>query len=252
MDFENMATERCAILSDIHANARAFRSALEIARSVGYDRLIILGDLLSYGCDIRETLDLVHLEINNGAYLVEGNHDRMYLDLLSGDSKYYNSLPDWLRESVDFTLEELDPDSFFSLPWQEELGLGNALLAHANPFGFGDWTYLNTSEQRNRARDTLMNRGFQIGVFGHTHRAYVDPPGVFPWLANPGSIGQPRGTGAASLLLLDLGASAPESNLINVPYDVAGQKGALWDSSMSEPTRVRLCSYFDQVPHQNI
>jgi putative phosphoesterase len=237
--------KRLAVLSDLHANARATRSALKAARDVGYDRLIFLGDLLTYGCNVQETLEIVYSEVSGGALLVEGNHDRMYRQLLSGQTTYYESLPSWIQESADFTLDQIDEKSFLSLPWQEELAIGNGLLAHANPFGFGNWTYIDTPDQKESAREVLIDRGFDFGIFGHTHRAYLERPSTVPWLANPGSIGQPRGVFKSSLLILNLEMAKPVSKLLTVRYDVGSHVADISNSSMSSTTREKLCSYFD-------
>ncbi|MDP3278775.1 MAG: metallophosphoesterase, partial [Deltaproteobacteria bacterium] len=64
------------VLSDLHANGRALRAALAHARDHGFDRMVILGDLLTYGIDQDEVLDIVQdLAENCQAKVVLGNHD---------------------------------------------------------------------------------------------------------------------------------------------------------------------------------
>src|SRR5690242_11010485 len=99
---------RLAILGDIHANAGALNGALTTADSSGYDLLILLGDLLTYGTDVEETLQLVLDRQSQGnTILLRGNHDTLYQELLCGDSKYFQQLPGWLRESVEWTRARL-------------------------------------------------------------------------------------------------------------------------------------------------
>jgi len=48
-----------AVLGDVHGNARALRAALAQAHKGPFDRMVFLGDLLTYGHDVDEVLDLV-------------------------------------------------------------------------------------------------------------------------------------------------------------------------------------------------
>ena len=63
---------RIAIVSDIHANLAAFESVLAHAKTLGYDRMVCLGDVIGYGPDPVECIDLVreHCE-----WALLGNHD---------------------------------------------------------------------------------------------------------------------------------------------------------------------------------
>jgi len=63
---------RIAIVSDIHANLAAFESVLAHAKSIGFDRMVCLGDVIGYGPDPVECVDLVreHCE-----WTLLGNHD---------------------------------------------------------------------------------------------------------------------------------------------------------------------------------
>ena len=72
---------KIAVLSDIHSVSSALDAALDDARAEGFDVLLILGDLLTYGVNPAETLELVHEAVaRDGAILISGNHDQMYLD----------------------------------------------------------------------------------------------------------------------------------------------------------------------------
>ena len=50
---------RIAVLTDIHASSDPLQLALTAARREGFDRMLILGDLLTYGVQPLETLELV-------------------------------------------------------------------------------------------------------------------------------------------------------------------------------------------------
>ena len=85
---------RLAVIGDVHENLRALQWALKIADEIGYDQLILLGDLLTYGVDVVETLELVSNRLmSSSKVLLRGNHDTLYQDLLDGNSIYYDQLP---------------------------------------------------------------------------------------------------------------------------------------------------------------
>jgi len=63
---------RYAIFSDVHADAIALRAVLADMRDAGAETLICLGDVLGYGPDAVETLQLVHDRVH---VCLAGNHD---------------------------------------------------------------------------------------------------------------------------------------------------------------------------------
>jgi predicted phosphodiesterase len=263
-------SEATVILSDLHANGRALRAAIARADELGYDRMVILGDLLTYGIDQDEVLDLVaELVERRGASVLLGNHDQLYLDLAAGDRRYYDTLPAWLRETVDRTLERLDIVAFRQrFRWLKCAQEGPWLLAHANPWAYGDWRYLYTPEDALRAAETLRARGFSGGVFGHTHRRHalrfahdsMSADGAesleSPWtvresdahtiVVNPGSIGQPRHKDCRSTFLrLERANGQSVGAMISVDYDVTAHVRALREASFAEATRDKLCRFFE-------
>jgi predicted phosphodiesterase len=257
------------VLGDVHANGRAFAAAVRHALATPFDRLVVLGDLLTYGFDIDEVIDTVaELQAKHGAALIMGNHDRLYLDLHDGKREYYDSLPDWLRESIDATAERLDVAKFANgLVWCEEFVDDVVYFAHANPFEFGDWRYLNSDVDHRQAAERLEQRGHPIGVFGHTHRRKIfvrQRDGSTAWAAdpfecsesalstsnivvNPGSIGQPRDRERrSSLLRIDRGSDGVRLAFDSIDYDVEGHLASIRSSRLSERTKARLCSFFVQ------
>jgi predicted phosphodiesterase len=258
-----VAEETIVVLSDLHANARALRRGIEVARAGRVDRWVVLGDLLTYGCDIDEVLDLVdELRDVAGAVVLRGNHDQLYMDLAANERGYYRRLPDWLRESVDYTVERLDLAGFMRrYDWRDEFPLGGILFSHASPFGAGDWRYLNDEQDLADAAECLLTRGFRIGVFGHVHRhrslllhdtgggEYGDGDTVNEAssraVITAGSLGQPRDTGrVASILKLHVDGAKCRSEFVPVEYDVAAHVAGIRASSMSDATKLKLCEFF--------
>jgi predicted phosphodiesterase len=184
---------RIAFISDIHAAADPLRTALAAARNTGFDHLILLGDLLTYGVQPHETLELVQQAIDlDRAVLVRGNHDQVYLDREQGRVSYELTMPGWIRESVDWTCRRFACNHPLSrLAWQDEWETDGLLAAHANPFLPGDWSYLRLPEDMGRALGALNERGYRAGIFGHTHRfrSYGADEGSVITVA---SVGQPR------------------------------------------------------------
>ncbi|MCB9688710.1 MAG: metallophosphoesterase family protein [Alphaproteobacteria bacterium] len=258
-------SEVLAVVSDLHANARALRAALADADAAGFDRLVILGDLLTYGVDRDEVLDLVEERIARGADLVLGNHDQLYLDLSRGERAYYDKLPAWLQETVDHTVARLDAARFAALPFVDDLRHGRWWLSHANPFAPRDWRYLASADtDGHEAAGVLRGKGLVGGVFGHTHRrkawAYdgagrvtvhhdgfeTPEDGSLTWVLNAGSIGQPRHVDRATTWLrLVHGDGRASGELRAVTWDVDAHRAAVAGSGLSEPTVARLLSFFD-------
>ena len=258
---------RVAVLSDIHGNGRAFEAALREADARGFDQLILLGDLLTYGCDVSQIMATVTDVVARwDVTLLTGNHDQLYLDLSCGETAYYENLPPWLQESVDWTSQHLDFRSFRALPWRNDVHLADILCAHANPHQFGDWSYLNTDDELAQAAQVLQGRNVRIGVFGHTHRAAVwrtsgrhslpvnDLPicqtvsvdAEVPVLMNAGSVGQPRNSQkASSFAMLSLGKAGVDLEVVPFEYDVEGHKESLRTTpSLSGATRKKLLDFF--------
>ena len=254
---------RIGVVSDLHANARALRRAIELLE--GVDRWIVLGDLLTYGCDIDETLALVDGLVARGAVVIRGNHDQLYMDLAAGDDAYYARLPDWLREAVDFTCARLDLAAFAQrYTWCEQHVIDDVVFSHANPFAPRDWRYLNSDQDHADAASRLAARGLGCGVFGHTHRARIferRADGTEGFVAatgstgatdaarvlvlNPGSVGQPRERGAgSSCLRLDLDRPAKDVTIIPIDYATDAHVASIASSTMSDRTKAKLVEFF--------
>ena len=56
---------KIVIISDLHANYCALKEALKIIDKTGYDMMICLGDILSYGADIKQVVNTIGNRIKN-------------------------------------------------------------------------------------------------------------------------------------------------------------------------------------------
>ena len=68
-----------AVLSDVHSNIQALTATILDARGLGAEHFVCLGDIVGYNCFPHETIQLLQAV---GTECVQGNHDRMVLDLL--------------------------------------------------------------------------------------------------------------------------------------------------------------------------
>lgn len=240
-------TMKIAVMGDIHSAAKPFRQALQAARTAGCDQIIILGDLLTYGPEPREVLDLAaDACAKDGAILLCGNHDQLYIDLQQNEAASMVSLPDWIRESAEWTLARIeDLDMKSSLPWRDEWIEGEVLFSHANPFGRGNWTYLREPADFRTALSVLAERGLRHGIFGHTHRCRrheLDGRSA----ATIGAIGQPRDENSrrgawTSLTMQEDQISLDEREICR---DWSWYVEAILKTNLSDETKSRICGFF--------
>jgi diadenosine tetraphosphatase ApaH/serine/threonine PP2A family protein phosphatase len=66
---------KLALLSDLHANVRAFDACLAHARAAGATQFALLGDLVGYGPEPVQLLERVMALAQGGAIVLRGNHD---------------------------------------------------------------------------------------------------------------------------------------------------------------------------------
>ena len=79
---------RYLVLSDLHSNLEALEAVLAMARTPGYERTLVLGDIVGYGADpnpvvegIRTNVPL-HRRIMNDPEFIRGNLHTGFLDRL--------------------------------------------------------------------------------------------------------------------------------------------------------------------------
>jgi predicted phosphodiesterase len=236
---------KIAVLSDIHALASSYAQALPSARSEGFDHMVILGDLLTYGLEPQKTLDLTQEAVErDGAVLISGNHDELYFRAAEGN--YHENLPSWIRESVEFTAKAANLSSFEHFSWKTEWVCRGIFFAHANPFGYGDWSYLKDKETARRASEELGRRCYSAGVFGHVHRAqqfyFKGRPPIF----TVGSIGQPRDKRepVPQWAMLTIKGEGAILSPRRIEMDIRRHIDAIASTTLSPETKNRLVSFF--------
>jgi predicted phosphodiesterase len=260
-----LSDHRIAVIADIHANVTAMHAAVTLAEARGFDELIVLGDLLTYGCHVAETLDAAAaLRHRHVATFIAGNHDALYWE--DGASSAGVPEAEWVRESVEWTRAQLaGTDLRAAFPWEWSVTRGHALFAHANPFAIADWTYLNDAGAFARAAARLRDDALTLGIFGHTHRhrwildrpgagepdvrgdleLFLEPDPDVVAVATTAGVGQPRDAKRRShVLFVEFAIATVRVRALPVEYDVTAHLAAIDASGMSDATRARLRSYF--------
>lgn len=236
---------RIAALTDIHASSDPLQLALTAARREGFDLMLILGDLLTYGVQPLETLELVQgAAARDGAILISGNHDLLYQGTPAAEA-YRDGLPDWLRESVDWTAAHIPPDCMSAFDWRESWSQGPLFAAHANPFDFGDWRYIRSAQEAEEAAAMVAARGFIYGLFGHVHRhrRFDCVAGTIFTLA---SLGQPRDDQdrTPKWAMIEIRGDLVTIETRDIDFDPEDQMHAIRATTLSAATQERLCRYF--------
>ena len=221
-----------ALLSDVHGNLPAFQSVLADVRETGVDEIWCLGDLIGYGAQPDECVELARESCD---LCLIGNHDLVVLGKLDIDDFSMNAAlaAKWTQEHV--TKETLD-----WLGGLEPADTSRAMgLYHASPRD-PVWEYVLSTTQAGACMDTMEPR---VGAVGHSHVALwfnrADggpvngdhaPAGTEldlsegDWIVNPGGVGQPRdGDPRAAWLLLDLGSWTASWRRVEYPIDDAAR-----------------------------
>lgn len=217
-----------AIVSDLHSNLPALEFVLHDIRRRGIPegRILCLGDLIGYGPDPAEVLDLAR----RWPVCVRGNHDQALLsDIVTFNASAKRAIV-WTRGILKpgfFASREVRERWQFAtnLPLQHEVD--GALLVHGSPRDpYGE--YLRVPQKKKTGYGPVPKKVMEVfDLFprllfvGHTHE-----PGIItskaeflsPWdcdyhfeckpglkyIINPGSVGQPRDRNAkASYLTWD-------------------------------------------------
>lgn len=238
---------KIGVVSDLHANAPALEAALVLLDREAIDGLVVLGDLLTYGCRPVELIDrLQRASARWPTTFVIGNHDQLYFEMQRGEHAYFDTVPTWIQESARHTLDALDASRIQladAFEWHREYIVRDTLFSHANPFGPNDWTYLNGDDARTHAVQVLRMRTLRMGVFGHTHRILDEQRGTdaaHVRLVNPGSLGQPRDGAGRSTVGLWLDG---DWRILDVAYDVRAHVADVERSSLSAATKREIVKY---------
>ena len=244
---------RYLILTDIHANLEAFQTVLHDARRRGYDKTLVLGDIVGYGPDPNAVIDMVK-ELQPVA-IVRGNHDKVAMGMSQAEGFHAAA-----RAAAHWMLESLTPENrawLAALPMGPTEVEGGVEICHGAPFD--EDAYVFDELDARHAFDRSRQR---VCFYGHTHfpvafRLHGDtldivgpaPEGntTIPldadakYLINPGSIGQPRdGDPRAAYGMIDLDDA--QVDMIRVPYAFEITQAKMMKVGLPEPLSRRLAA----------
>jgi len=230
-----------AIISDIHANTEALTAVLEDIAGRDVDKIICLGDVVGYGPEPKQCLDLI---MAKASVTLMGNHDYAVLFEPNKFNIGAESACFWTRRQIEAEADEALRNRYWdflgNLPVKhvlpdEDSGAGELVFVHGssrrpiNEYVFPDDIYNNPNKMQ-----LIFDRFEHLCFIGHTHvpGVFVEAPdfyspeeleGVYQVdsgrkaLINVGSVGQPRDRDVrASYALLERGVV----RFIRVAYDV--------------------------------
>jgi diadenosine tetraphosphatase ApaH/serine/threonine PP2A family protein phosphatase len=239
---------RYLIFSDIHGNIEALERVLEEAAIFQPDLIVSLGDVVGYGANPNECIDVVQAAAH---IRIGGNHDVAAAGLIDTDTFSATA-----KRAIVWTSRSLDPRRRDLLGEYDTVRrYGDCVFAHASPANPMEWEYVYTMVQANRIFRDVSERFVFIG---HTHVPAIiehqssaecrlvgstivqlDPASRY--LVNVGSIGQPRdGIAAASFALLDL--KKETLSIRRVPYDIRSAQEKIRTVGLPESLALRLAT----------
>jgi len=230
---------RYLVISDIHANLEAFETVLAEARSIGYDKTLLLGDLVGYGGDPNAICERVR-DLKPDA-LIRGNHDKVGSGV---ESKWtYETLTDENREwlaalpagplIVDDTIEichgtPFDEDSYVF----DDLDALRAMHAARRPLCLFGHTHVQVGHYLSRDQ-------FGLATADDHRPLSISMDDANRYLVNPGSVGQPRdGDPRAGFGIVD--TTAKEVVIYRVEYPIAKAQARILEEGLPDVLAQRL------------
>jgi len=242
---------RYLVLTDVHANLEALDTCIATAKARGYDRSLVLGDLVGYGPDPNAVVERV-LQLNPIA-VVRGNHDKVACGLEQAEG--FNTVA---RRAAQWTLTALSADN---RRWLAALPTGPTIvdelveICHGSPFD--EDAYIFDELDAVRALKTAKR---PLCLFGHTHfpvsfeltggkvevvtgfnggEQRIELREESKYLVNPGAVGQPRdGDPRAAYAIVDTEARFVE--LLRVDYDIEATQSKVVEAGLPEVLAQRL------------
>lgn len=177
---------KIGIISDLHSNWEALNAALESLEKRGVKRLLCLGDVVGYGANPAECLELVQ---SRAEIVLLGNHDAAIAGL--EDLAHFN---DFAKVAVVWTQDVMTkPQREFLASLPLEVKIENLHLVHSTPSDPKAWNYIFSAYDTLGQFETVDG---QICFVGHSHvpGEYYENPAERTGrrIVNVGSVGQPR------------------------------------------------------------
>ena len=195
-----------AIISDLHSNIAALSVVLEDIRAKGITEIVCLGDVVGYGPEPEECLDLAQ----GWKLTLQGNHEEALLTDANNFNVRARDAINWTRKKLD--LDSDDPAKLARWAFLEKLvpmqKVGDVLYVHGSPRAPTTEYIVPRDGMDKRKMADIFSRFDRFCFVGHSHipgvyteEGYASPadlcdiymaePGKKA-LVNVGSVGQPR------------------------------------------------------------
>jgi len=206
-----------AVISDIHGNAAALREVLADIEARGIERIVCLGDIVGYGPEPLECVDLVQERCQ---WALMGNHDFGVLYEPTNFNKVAEDAAYWTRERFDAEPDEAKRAQRYeflcSLRVRSVEKLCDdeteILAVHASPRRpINEYIFPDDVNDAPEKMEAIFDRVDKVALVGHTHvpGVFSNEPDFYPpseigdehifkfiddekAVVNVGSVGQPR------------------------------------------------------------
>ena len=238
---------RYGIISDIHGNIEALTASLKSLDEEGVDEIVCLGDVVGYGANPEECVNLVR---ERATISILGNHDAAVSDRMD-----YSFYYDAARHALDWCKSKVSDDTIAWLkerPYRERVG--DIDFCHGSPILPEEFEYIFTRE---KAKELLPQRDqlAPVTFIGHSHltrsfalsedEAYnvrgseftLRPD--FKYIITAGSVGQPRDYDARSCACI-FDTETRLSKYVRTQYDIEAQMNKIIAAGLAYNFGARL------------
>jgi len=223
-----------ALISDLHSNLEALTAVLEDIDRRGVKEIFCLGDILGYGPQPKECLDLI---IKRGIVSIMGNHDHAVFYEPTNFNTGAERASYWTRQCLEDDPEKGKRNQRWAFLGRLliRLEMGDILLVHGSPrrpvneYIFPDDIYTSTAKIA-----ANFERVKHLCFVGHTHvpGVFLEDPDfygideldyVYPIvdseraIINVGSVGQPRDQDTRASYVV---VSDDKVEFVRVEYDL--------------------------------
>lgn len=219
---------RYILISDIHGNLEALQAVLSFVAKLEPFQLYCLGDVVGYGADPKECLEILRDDSN---LILAGNHDLAVAGVIPSED--FNPMA---QTAVKWTRDALTKDDISTLANLPLVYIdGDYCFAHSSPLNPMEFGYVRTLED---VANVLSSIGQRFCFVGHTHLPVLvrmdEKKGKleivhdkrikivdgFRYFVNVGSTGQPRDNNPdACVVIVDEEDESIE--FLRVPYDIS-------------------------------
>ena len=237
---------KVAVISDVHANLPALEAVLAAIDAEGTDELWCLGDLTGYGAGPARCIEIV---LDRAAVCLAGNHDMVItgeidIAMFSSDA----------RAAAEWTREVLDADVLARLRELRPSGERHGVELYHASIRDPVWEYVVDPRtaalclERQRRPVCLVGHSHVQLLWGYENGELVGGTvaagatlahGEWPFIVNPGSVGQPRdGDPRAGYVILY--TTEGTATWLRADYDIRGAQAAIRDAGLPLRLAARL------------